>query len=581
MSRDALPDAPRPGLVTHLTPLAAMLAATVLVTWPTAPSLGEAIPGHPTGDIADHVWGQAWFVRTLAGGELPLRTDASHMPSGGAFWFIDPLGALMAWPFQAFGPAVATSMLVLLQVILAMAGVYALAWTATRARGAATVVAIAVGASPYVLGLLHTGVLEQLHLGALASAWLSVRSALSTGTRRGVLVAGGLVALVLVASTYLGVFLAALVTMDALAEPSRLRERAGRLLAVAALATLLAGPWLALAWGTLHAPDAVVRPMSAPGWNPARLPATDLAAVLLPGDRVFPDLEALGNPGVRHVTQVGTLLPILGALGAWSVREDRRRLALALILAAGPVLCWDGQVTRIPLPSALLYLPGSPFSLLHHPYRWVAVLLLVLAVPATRTLARAPRWILPFLALALAESLFASGARWPVPTMDARVPTPVTRLAGDVDVRGVWSFPPGGHVENRRWELLAATHAKAMPYGVNSVLPDRLADNDLARSLLRCLRALPARLVTREREPPPPSLLASLRAPVREDDLPRARDNLRALGFDTVLLHLDALEATEADCARGVLQRGGDALLDRGDTVERWGRAPSQGRLAP
>ncbi len=568
-------------MVVHLTPLVAMLAATLLVTWPTVATVGRAVPGHPMGDIADHVWGQRWFVRTLASGELPVRTASSHMPQGGAFWFIDPLGALMAWPFQALGPAAATSMLVLLQVLFTMAGVYALAWTASRARGAATVVAIAVGASPYVLGLIHTGVLEQLHLGVLALAWRSVRGALDTGTRRDTIVAGGLVALVLVASAYLGVFLAALVAMDELAEPSRLRERAPSLLAVMVVAGLLAGPWLAIAWGTLHAADAVVRPMSAPGWNPSRLPATDLAAVLLPGDRVFPDLAARGNPGVRHVAQTGTTLLVLGAIGAWSAREDRRRLGLALLLAAGPVLCWGGEVIGLPLPSAVLYVPGSPFSAIHHPYRWSAVLLMALAVPATRALARAPRLLLPVLALALGETLFASAARWPVPTMDSRVPAPVTRLAEDVTVHGVWSFPPGAHVENRRWELLAATHGKVMPYGVNSVLPQALAENTFGRGLVRCLRSWPARLITREREPPPPGLLAALREPVNERDLPRARDDLRDLGYDAVLLHLDALEPTEADCARGVLQRSGDSLLDQGDAVERWGRGASRSRLSP
>ncbi len=84
----------------HLPALVAFAAVAVLVTWPTAATLGAAVPGQPTSDVYDHLWGAWWYAYELGRGHLPLRTDVSHWPPGGLLWFIDPLGGLLSLPLQ-------------------------------------------------------------------------------------------------------------------------------------------------------------------------------------------------------------------------------------------------------------------------------------------------------------------------------------------------------------------------------------------------------------------------------------------------------------------------------------------------
>ncbi len=599
----------------HLAPLALFAAVAVLVTWPAPLHLGSAIPGAATSDTYDHYWGYWWWGRSLADGQLPLRTALSHWPDGGLLWFVDPVGASLSLPFQLLaGPAVAYTFALLLQIWGAMVAAYALALAELRGRagldgapfegaagpdprGAAVLAGVIFGASPYVVSLLYSGTVEYLTLAPLPLFWLFVRRALAGGARRDVLLAAGTWAWATLGNFYYAAFCGLLFGVALLAEWLHRRDALGaggqrpddapsvdrpsRLAVLEHAATVLiafgvlAGPILAVAGWTLGSPDAVVAQESAPGWSYRSLPATDLATFVRPGDYYFPDNRKMGNHGIIHVNYLGWLTMVLAALGAWRWRPLRLPLALAIVLALGPTLVVNQSPVRIagiqlPLPDALLYLPGSPFRFVHHPFRLVVLPMLLAAVAAAHALRRHPRLAVGLAGAVLVETLAVSPAVWPLPLADVTAPEVYRLLRDDETVAGIWDFPPNHHAANRRYQALAAVHGKRIPYGVNQFLPTKFAGNNLVRSLMHCLRKPAVSTIAREGGRP---LDAYLQRPV-PTKVAAGRTALLGWGYDVIAVHTDLLLATEASCVDRVL--GGPVAIDGAVTVYRVGAASGE-----
>ncbi len=559
---------PAPGLRVHAPALALFAALAVLATWPAVLHLGAAIPGAPTSDAYDHYWGYWWWASSLADGKLPLRTEVSHWPDGGLLWFVDPVGALLSLPFQLLGgAAVGYTAATLLQLWGGMAAMYTLAWSHVRERGPAVLAGVIFGASPYALSLLYSGTVEYLNLAPLPLFWLFLQRALAEGGRRDTVLAATCWAWATLGNFYYAAFCGLLFGVGLLVERRRglpLLERAATVLLAFGV---LAGPILAVAGWTLSSPDAVVARESAPGWSYRSLPATDLLTFLHPGDYYFPDNRKMGNHGIIHVNYLGWLATIAALIGAWRFRALRLPLVVAAVLAMGPTLAVNGApvfVGRnpVPLPDTLLYLPGSPFRLVHHPYRLVVLPMLFGALAAAKALSGRPRLALALSAGVLAEALLASPAVWPLPTTSIEAPEAYERLAADPAVEGVWDFPPDYHAANRWYQALAVAHTKRIPYGVNLFLPTKFASNHLVRTLMHCLRKPAVATIAREGGRP---LEAFLQRP-SPAKVAAGRAELLEWGYDVVVVHRDKLQASEAGCvekALGAGERDGELSIHR------------------
>ncbi len=561
----------------HLGPLALFAALAVLVTWPAVLHLGAAIPGAPTSDAYDHYWGYWWWGELLASGRVPIRTDLSHWPDGGLLWFVDPVGAAISLPFQLLGgPAVGYTMAILVQLWGGMAAAYALATAELRARpdageadprGAAVLAGVIYGASPYALSLVYSGTVEYLALAPLPLFWLYLRRALADGARRDLALAAGCWAWATLGNFYYSAFCGLLfgvaVLVRAFEVRSGERSRVTSLLARAAtvlfLFGALAGPFLAVAGWTLGSPDAVVAQASAPGWSYRSLPATDLATFLHPGEYYFPDNRQMGNHGIIHVNYLGWITVLLALVGAWRWRPLRLPLLAVVLFALGPTLVVNQAPVRIggvqvPLPDALLYLPGSPFRFVHHPYRLVVLPMMLGGLAAAYALHRHPRWALVFSGAIVAETLAFSPAVWPLVLADTTAPAVYRALAADDTVAAVWDFPPNYHRANRHYQALAVVHGKRIPYGVNQFLPTEFASNHLVRTLMQCLRKPAIATIAREGGRP---LDAFLQRPV-PDRVAAGRAALLGWGYDVIAVHTDLLKSSEAACV--------DAALGGGET---------------
>ncbi|MES2644569.1 MAG: hypothetical protein V4850_34090 [Myxococcota bacterium] len=575
----------------HLGPLALFAAVAVLVTWPAVLHLGTAIPGAATSDAYDHYWGYWWWAAELVSGQVPIRTEVSHWPDGGLLWFVDPIGATVSLPFQLLGgAAVGYTCAILVQLWGGMAAAYALACAELRGRsdgtpdprGPAVLAGIIFGASPYAISLLYSGTIEYLSLAPLPLFWLFIRRAFAGGHRRDALLAAGCWAWATLGNFYYSAFCGLLFGVALLAEWRRegvrqpvmaLLERAATVLLVFGV---LAGPILAVAGWTLGSPDAVVAQESAPGWSYRSLPATDLATFVRPGDYYFPDNRKMGNHGIIHVNYLGWVAMVLAALGAWRWRPLRLPLLLVLVFALGPTLVVNQAPVRIggmqvPLPDTLLYLPGSPFRFVHHPYRLVVLPMLLGAIAAAHALRHHPRLAVGLAGAVLVEALAASPAVWPLPMADITAPAVYDSLSDDESVAGIWDFPPNYHAANRHYQALAVVHGKRIPYGVNQFLPAEFGKNHLVRTLMQCLRKPAVATIAREGGRP---LDAFLQRPV-DAKVAEGRAALLGWGYDVIAVHTDLLQPTEASCVARTL--GPSASMDAEVTIYRLAPAIAAG----
>lgn len=294
----------------------ALLTACAVVLWPGP--FAPGLIGHPTGDLAYHVWGTDWFGGELLQGRLPLYTRVTHLPDGGWLYHPDPLGALLALPLRPLGPALAWNLLVSLQVLAAAAGGFVLGRALTDNDAGALTAGVVCAASPFGLGLIHSGLSEYQGLvWPILAVWAVHRAAESPDRWR---LAAFALWLCTAQAFYYGVFGALWALCVFAAPPWRLIPLA-KILLTWLVASL---PLIAAATGSFSAQEAAFTAQEAPGWSYQSLPATDLLSWVRPGDWVHPDTPRMGNPGILHVNYLGWAA-LIAAL--WAYLRDPRLAA--------------------------------------------------------------------------------------------------------------------------------------------------------------------------------------------------------------------------------------------------------------
>lgn len=539
-------------------------ALALLFTLPVWTDPVHLLPGEPTSDLADHAWGYHWFARALAGGDLPLHTDLVRHPQGGALFFGDSLGALLAAPLVwTVGLVPAFSMMAVFQLVFAALAAYAagLRWCGSRpaAFAGGTVFAF----SSYALSCLHSGTSGYLVTGFLPLYLLAVHGALTRGGWRRLLWAAALAAVTTFATPYYGLF-AGLFTLALVAVLAARREveidaLLGRGAVVAGLSAVGMAPTLLGIRAAMGASDALVSPASSPGWDQATLPRVDLLTFFAPWDYHFPDMAIEGNTGILHANSLGWIALALAAVAGWRVLAARRwwaTLGLYGLLMLGPQLTVAGRPLSLGdlplhLPYALLCFPGSPMRGVHHPHRMVVWAMLLLGLLAAMGLAhllrergRATRWAagVAVAAAVAAEAMLFSPARWPLPVTELDPPARCAELAQEAD-GAILDFPPGAVLEARTYLLRATVHRRPTAYWVTSFLPDEVQASGLIDEGLARLGDRTARRTTRERR-----LLPALDRDRVDAEL--SPDALAALGFSHLLLHPSAMDPEDHDAIR-------------------------------
>jgi hypothetical protein len=524
----------------------AALAALVLGPSLLAP-MSEAI-GHPQADTWNHVWGYHQVRSALLSGESPLFTTLIGWPSGGALWFIDLFGALWTLPVQLLGgPVLAYNLGLFGNLVLAGFGAWALARHVTKSEAGAALAGLGYAAMPQLLGQLHNGISETLAVGWLPLAVLAMLRFREHPDRRRGLVAGGALAVCLIANGYYGLFAGLVAVGLAVAAllPGHRNKQVRRSLPWAALGVLPALPPLWLFRSTLSSsqalverdPDFVYR--SLVGHN-----MVDLLAFFHPGDFHSPDLLGLFDEHLQVVVYIGWLLLIPAGWALVRIRASRPWGAAALVcfvFALGPFLYLDGNYAQlpgggwIPLPFLAFFELLPIFSPISHAYRFAIPLQLAVCVLAA--FAVGPRWRLGvgLMPLLLAELLLASPGTWPVETSPVSIPAAYASIATP---GAVLDLPVSLQVLDRsRYNLYQVQHGRPIPYGLNDPTPALLDDNRLLRMLVDLERS--------SIDSAPPTLPAL--------DLVLARRQLVAQGLAAIVVHGEAYAPTTRDKVLEVL----------------------------
>lgn len=533
----------------HVGPVLAVVAAVAVALWPLP--LGSRALGHPLSDLADHYQGAWWWGGQILAGRLPLHSDITQVPVGTDLWYVDPVGAALALLFRPLGFPAAWNLALYVSILAASLAAYGMATRRFGSRGAGLVAAVAVGPSPFVLGLVHSGLSE--YLGLLFPVLFLALLLDALDGRRNPLWAGLALAGCTLQAFYFGAF-AVLLALALL-----VGEDVVRRLKVVGLAVgtglVLSSPLLWLALRSME--TGVVGEESAPGWKQPVLPATDLSLFLRPGNHYFPDTPALGNPGILHVHYLGWILVGLAVWGFWrhpELRRHRWAWVAWMVASLGPAAAWMGHPVS-DLPLAFLYrIPHSPWSYVHHPYRLAAFTLPFLAVGAGAAVAGWRR-LAPLAALGiLLETLLLSSAPWPLATTDMAPPEVMDRIPGP---GGVLDWPPDGTTANRSYTAWQVEHGRPIPYGLNTFLPDPLLGDPLVSDLLLALDDLGAR--TRNRDVP---------REVRVRKVPPGPSHLAGWGLRWIVLHRDRLSEGEARRTESLLEeRLGEPVIREGSVA--------------
>lgn len=509
-------------------------AMVLLAVLPLLPALLRGdVPGHPTSDLVDHAQGSWWFGGELLAGRFPRAISGFLAPDGGALWYPDPIGALLALPFRPFGPFAAHTATIVLQLALGAA----VAWAAARRRlsfGGALVAAAVIGPNGYAWSLVHSGVSEYLGAWAVTAfvfAWVDAVE----GDRRAAVVSAVALAVAGLQAFYDGLFVAtfAVVVAVGAARRSPPWSRLAGALVVGMIPVLLA----AIAARSTFGAGAAIDPATAPGFRPVVPPGTDPWSFVVPWDWYHPDTPALGNPGILEANPLPWVALGLAVVGLRGAAWAPAAIAWA-VLSLGPSLALFGADrplgVRIPLPAALLWATPA-FEGVHHPYRMVVVTLPVLGWLAGRGLERLVdeprRTVVGIAAAAAIVGQIALASPAPLPLVATPRPD-TTRYEGLPDGI-VLDWPPDLRGPNRAYAWAALAHGRPVPYGVNAFLSRALREDPEVRALAAPLD-LSARTINRDTAPIPPWLPA------------RDHGGLVGLGVVAVVLHREHLSAAEA-----------------------------------
>jgi hypothetical protein len=445
-----------------------VLVTAVAILAVFAPNLihfGDAAIGGGGSDALKHVWSQ-WFVHNqlLSGDGLTLQTRLIHHPSGGAFFSLDTVNALMGFPFRAvFGSVATYNLVVVLNLFLAALAGALLTQELTDEPWAAELGGLGFALSAWVLCFpLASGVSET------AAFWflpLILLAALRTWKQPGYLapvICGVLLCLQGLACWSHGIT-AGLLLLGLAAwsgrrdragwtDPARLK-RFGILLATTLVAVI---PLYLAVSGTVSADDAVkTRTLSlfhSSPLSPLAVPESNSMAILdffLPG-AWGRRTSSVGTEQLMYAAHPGFILLGLAFLAFRKRIPQARLLWVGLIAMAlmslGPRIYLDQARTLGGMPNpvylAAYWLIPLVNASIHSVDRFaVGVQLCVALLAALGLTTVARRWRPWLLGGVVVETLLISPGPWPI-SMVAAAPHPVsTHIAASAEPGAVIDLP--------------------------------------------------------------------------------------------------------------------------------------------
>ena len=511
--------------------LAALVAVGVGISGSTT-----YVIGHPLSDVSDHVQGMWWFGGEILSGRMPLDSRVTHGPGATALWFIDPVGGMLSIPFRWMGPAMAYNAVIAVQLLLSAIVLGWMVRDLTDSHKGALIGGLIMVSSPFVLGVIHSGLSEYVGLTPVVLyLWVLIRITDRDPRERAVpqwCWMWGALALTLVALQSMVLLLCALVLTACFIPGREWRDRLQRMVPMLALASVPISGLGQLIYNTLSGPVGLE---SVPGWTQPGLPGVDLLGFISPFTGDFPHTTRAGAAGIVHVHFLGWIALLLAIAGWIKLPKLRLPVGLDLLMCLGPVLVIAGQEipsteSAIRLPLAILYWDALPFHWVHHPYRLTALLvplLALLAAVGAATVFSSTRGF--FFAFLFIDLLLLSPIKTPIAATDITPPPQYAALPPGP----VMEWPPDATDWNRRYVRWQPMHGHTIAYGVNTGMPDAARQDPMLWNLFLKLDDPAQRLWNRDT---PPQNIPSPLLPLQP---------IAAQGYTGFVLHLQAMSTGE------------------------------------
>lgn len=446
-------------------------ALAVLVTWPIVTEPTELLLGHPEASAPCHVW-VLWWAREHIDA---IETDLIFHPHGAdvvTLYGSDVLSPLLLRPLP-LPPTLLYNLWVMFLLVVGGLGVDRVARRVGATAAGGVLAGTIFSTAPFLQHEALNGTSEIVGAAALPWFLLALLAVLDDrldrpwlrphprSLGRGVVlgVSFGLAVSVSAYNLFFGLLMAGVVLLARLStspepvfRPAMVHGSLGAVFGVAPFGAFLA--WLQATHG---AGEVYSRREN---WASPELAMPDsfahLDMWLDPSDAVIPAVRELqGGELFEYWTTctvyLGLVAVALAALGWWRRRRDApvgtlvSIAVVAVLIASGPYLRWEGEVLRllgqpIALPSLLVAEVFPPFTITAvHAYRYASLVVICVAVLAGLSLRR-PVALPLLLALVLTDAVFRSPVPWPVATTRI-APSPALQALAQAPEGAVLHFP--------------------------------------------------------------------------------------------------------------------------------------------
>ncbi len=425
-----------------LKPLAGLLAAAMLLTWPLAWVFRSEVLSHPSREAASHIWG-LWAA--LGDGPLIIETELLRHPEGLRLVLVDP-GNLPAFALgSVLGPAAGYNLVVLCGVLVAGLGGWLIA---ERIDGEPWLGALVAMCCPGLLAAASEGTTEDFGVG-----WVLVFLALLLRRSWWAIPA---LTMAWITGPYNGLWASLIGGSLGLWWLLRDRARAGRAALVGLGGAVLGGPyfWAVLTQRHHRLPGSGGHPQF--GHLPEIIEAQDFRGDIWHGadltDAWLPVQLTGGEGDWSHTAYVGLVALVFGVAAVNRRRELWPFLAGSVVfsvLALGPWLYFGGEVLRVggePLlaPAGLLEEAWPELTRFTRWYRAGSVAALLLAPLVSTWRGRSSLLV---AALVVADTLILAPMPWPL------VSAPMPSVEGLEGEGALMEVPPFfvGEPEGDAW----------------------------------------------------------------------------------------------------------------------------------